>query len=242
MKVLRQNGFSAVEVLLVIIAISIIGFGGYYVYSNQKTSDENANANDAVTTKETANDKATRLTEMYEGTAAGKKLSIKYPADWTLKRGDESATGIASMDRIIGPDGDVVIIPSFYAGELAGIGGYCEPEARGTFTSVTKYDIPAATDLYLAVTESAEEGYRDTVMTGEKLARIKEGVSTCELGITDRFLSDDKTGAASLTIQSLSVPSYYADGNKPDMQQVKNYHNSADFKTAIKIVQTLVVE
>lgn len=41
MKKLEQNGFGLIEGLLILIAVILLGFGGYYVYSQNKDDDTN---------------------------------------------------------------------------------------------------------------------------------------------------------------------------------------------------------
>lgn len=72
---LTQKGFSAIEVLLFLILLSIIGFTGYYVYhANQKTNDTYSASTDSAngaSKKSTAKNKATEESKLAVADAAG---------------------------------------------------------------------------------------------------------------------------------------------------------------------------
>jgi prepilin-type N-terminal cleavage/methylation domain-containing protein len=68
MKKLSQNGFTAVEVLLVLILLAILGFTGFYVYHAQQnanksldTAQTTANSSSTASTKTAAQDKTKYL-------------------------------------------------------------------------------------------------------------------------------------------------------------------------------------
>jgi type II secretory pathway pseudopilin PulG len=91
---LDEKGFSLVELLLILILISIIGFTGYYVWNSKSKSDETLNkASAANSAQNTTSSKADWLTfsdkdsgnSSYAGAASGGDsvpISFKYPSDW----------------------------------------------------------------------------------------------------------------------------------------------------------------
>src|ERR1700759_4494831 len=90
MKTSDQTGFSIIETLLILVAVGILGFTGWYVYHPKQTSDKNYSAA-ANTTVPSYKDKATTKTATfnpYSGwntyTVASTALSFKYPATWTM--------------------------------------------------------------------------------------------------------------------------------------------------------------
>lgn len=232
---LSQKGFSLVETLLVIIAISVISLGGYYVYTQQNDKEDATNSN-AVSTNKTAEKSST---QEYSGTAGAKTYTLQYPDGWTLKRGiASSAGGIEGMDRIIGPRGDVAVVPYFYTGEIAGRGGDCDPSEQPTITYVEKHKLPNVPELYLATAQSSGNYFRSVVVNADKEGTIKQGASVCEWGITDNFYTDDN-GSASLTIMSLST---LASAEAPTEEWLASFLDSADFDAAVQIVRTLNAE
>jgi prepilin-type N-terminal cleavage/methylation domain-containing protein len=87
-----QKGFSAVEVILVLVIVALIGAVGFMVYKNQKTKTTPV----ASTTTKTATTQAKKTTapDPYAGwqsyTLKYEKLAFKYPASWTIQ--DNSAS------------------------------------------------------------------------------------------------------------------------------------------------------
>ncbi len=91
----RQYGFSAVEIILVIIVVGLLGFGGWYVWQ--------AN-NQQLTTSTSQNTTADPYAD-WKAYSKG-SLTFKYPADWTLteigpgpqlKSGNYASTGLQSI-------------------------------------------------------------------------------------------------------------------------------------------------
>jgi prepilin-type N-terminal cleavage/methylation domain-containing protein len=77
-KTKNQNGFSLIEILLVLILVSVIGFTGFYVYSqkgsNSKDADASAAGKNAATNSEPQSDHLE-----YKDP---KGFSLQYPKDW----------------------------------------------------------------------------------------------------------------------------------------------------------------
>lgn len=76
----KQKGFTLVEVLLVVLVVSFIGFAGYYVWDNQ-TSKEKSSANSYSSKKATKKkNKSTDITAKWETYETPDKLfSVKIP-------------------------------------------------------------------------------------------------------------------------------------------------------------------
>jgi hypothetical protein len=87
MKTLKHdsNGFSAVEFLLVIVVLAVIGFVGYFVanHVNKKT------ATLATTTSKTALNPYTGWKSYCDHSTKG---CFKYPSNWTLDSGNSTPT------------------------------------------------------------------------------------------------------------------------------------------------------
>jgi len=82
MKKINQSGFGAVEALLLILVLAVIGFAGFYVWHSQKKTAPAATVTTSSDSKATTND-------VYAGwksySLKYEKLSFKYPAAWTAQ-------------------------------------------------------------------------------------------------------------------------------------------------------------
>lgn len=133
-----QKGFSAVETILLVIIVGLIGFTGWYVYTSNgkanKTLDQaNSVQNSTPTVKES--------NKTYESTAI-KGLSFKYPTSWILENGETAFDG-TDTTTLTSPQGSKV----YWGSGGAGFGGNCDDRDYITILSVdaTKY----AKDLYV---------------------------------------------------------------------------------------------
>ena len=84
----KQFGFTALEGLLVLVIVGIVGFAGWYVYNaNNKTQDSYANADNANTS--TVSAKKDPAKDWQTVTANDKSFSFKMPKEWvSLKESD----------------------------------------------------------------------------------------------------------------------------------------------------------
>lgn len=101
----KQNGSSALEGLLILVIVGILGFTGWYVLHVKQTADNSlnssANTNIAVesTKKSSSSTQVTSQAQAspYAGwksyTLKYEKISFKYPADWSLKDRSVATTG-----------------------------------------------------------------------------------------------------------------------------------------------------
>ena len=87
-KLKNSTGFSAVEALLILIVISILGFTGWFVYNSQKAankdygSQQNTQANTAGVSKPT-----TSYAGWQTYSLVSEGATIKYPPNWKLSAG-----------------------------------------------------------------------------------------------------------------------------------------------------------
>jgi hypothetical protein len=79
----NQKGFTLVEGLLVVIAVSLLGFTGYYVYNaNQKKDDTKQVAAPTSSQNTTETKDPTEGWKSFESMEG--KYSLKYPASWMI--------------------------------------------------------------------------------------------------------------------------------------------------------------
>src|SRR6266705_3345452 len=89
-KLKNSMGFSAVEALLILVVIGILGFTGWFVYHSQKVANKDYSSQSSVqtsTTKKTialsassAKTKAMATWSDFSNTTIG--LKFRYPSDW----------------------------------------------------------------------------------------------------------------------------------------------------------------
>lgn len=93
----NQSGFSAVEALLILVIVAIVGGTGFYVYHAQQNTNKNlANDNSTAPSFKKKTKSTPKTADPYAGWKTGtlqyEKASYKYPANWTLT-GSSLATG-----------------------------------------------------------------------------------------------------------------------------------------------------
>jgi cytoskeletal protein RodZ len=86
-KLKNQSGFSAVEALLVLIVIGILGFTGWFVYHAKQTSDKNYSTANSSKTPTYKDKKTTSSTDPTQGklssyTLSSVSASFSYPSGW----------------------------------------------------------------------------------------------------------------------------------------------------------------
>jgi cytoskeletal protein RodZ len=91
-KLKNSLGFSAVEALLILIIVGILGFTGWFVYHAQKTANKDLSSNNSTnpTYKKAAVDP-------YKGWKSAslkyEKMSFKYPSTWQISNTSKDGAG-----------------------------------------------------------------------------------------------------------------------------------------------------
>jgi type II secretory pathway pseudopilin PulG len=85
----KQNGFSAVETILVLVIVGLLGFIGWYVWHNSSAKNVNASMSKPVTAKNTS--------DPYAGwqTYNDDHVNFKYPADWQAGTGADKYAAVS---------------------------------------------------------------------------------------------------------------------------------------------------
>ena len=98
----NQKGFTLVEVLLLIIALTLIVFTGWYVWNNRDKDQPTTNA-----IKSTVKSKATPdpTADWKPFTSAEGKYSLRYPSDWATASNQDACEGGILL---LGPTPDTV--------------------------------------------------------------------------------------------------------------------------------------
>lgn len=93
----NQKGFTAVEGLLIILILAVIGFGSYYVYhANHKDKTVSASTKSAKASSST-----NTATNPYAGWKTGslqyEKITYEYPGNWALSDNSQSASQVEAQ-------------------------------------------------------------------------------------------------------------------------------------------------
>lgn len=102
MKRLSQEGFSAVEGLLLLIIVTLVAGVGYYVYNQSQKQDATSKPQSSVTGQDTLppresekNPKAMTAKQSTTDwkTYSGRGVTLKYPATWVADENPKNETG-----------------------------------------------------------------------------------------------------------------------------------------------------
>jgi hypothetical protein len=135
---LDQSGSHIVVVLLVILIVSVLGFGGYYVYTqNNDTQSDKATSNtetppDKTDPKVESSDEGLITTTVTTVLQEGGSLSVTHPKSWEVRQETYSPDPSYSLRKtyIKSAKGNYLDIR-----EIDGIGGACDlGERTDTFT------------------------------------------------------------------------------------------------------------
>src|SRR5689334_22132151 len=112
MKKLTSQGFAALEALLIVVIVAILGGTGYYVYhANQKTSDTlNSASKDAQSSPQKKSSKVDPIANWTAFTSTKGQFSLKYPSSWVQPSHRElCVAGFFDRALFLGPDSDSVL-------------------------------------------------------------------------------------------------------------------------------------
>lgn len=210
MKKIRNDGFSAVELLLVVVLIGIISFAGWYVYQANKDTDKSLA--EAGKASSAAKAKPVSLKE-YRNTEYG--FSFQYPSTWKLTE-DLQDLGRGNNEGTISvtsPYGTEVL----FGLDLGGRGGDCWDDEANARTARTCYTtnilsvekLPTSTNAkpiyfyHASNTEPTRDGGKTTYeigLGGGDNAYTKTG-STLGAGFFGS-VENGKTGSINVNVSS----------------------------------------
>lgn len=152
----NEHGFSAIEMILIIVIVAIIGFVGWYVYHSMKNTSStyysattiSSNNSPKFSKNNEHNATTSSSTDQYVGWKTAilqyEQLSFKYPENWSLTNkstaSPKSSGGCvypgSDIATINGPNDEQVILSSGSASCNSGGGG--QVQVRSTPITVLK--------------------------------------------------------------------------------------------------------
>lgn len=85
----NQRGFSAVEMLVILVIVGFIGVAGFYVYSSRKDAASNRESNSSNQDAAEDEDKAATVKDGYKA-YEDSNLSLQHPANWRSETKSDS--------------------------------------------------------------------------------------------------------------------------------------------------------
>jgi len=163
-----QKGFSLVESLLVIIAVAVVAFVGYYVYHTNQQSQAKLEAANKST--ESSNHKSTKPIDPTAGwktyTSEEGKFTVKYPNDWSSPSHPDFCGDFLKTDLETGPN-DRSVISCGADGQVSEVSVQA---LMGDKTQDPAYMLQASD--YADITKSAVtvDGVSGQLLTGKSLS------------------------------------------------------------------------
>lgn len=235
-KLSRNNqGFSALETILLLVVVGVIGFLGWFVWqmNHNKKSTDTTKPKALQTNKPAAADPYAGW-KQYCSTEAG--YCLKYPSNWTVSEEDSNMPGYKNA-AITAPDGGIKVS---YNPNLSGIGGGCPTNCYFTTTAITPIATAPTTNILQGVSSNDDTGgYYPlwTVISDKGIAdyKLKVGEKT-NVGF---FIADfSHPTKNSSNVQTLSVRTT-GDNTQKTMTDANAWFSDADVKTAAKILGSL---
>lgn len=224
----NQKGFSLVEGLLIFIAMTVVGFGGYLVWNRQNdaTKSSSESSNDTNDEEEAT---ASDFTYTLEKTA----VSFSYPADWTVVSKTDIDEQTFEDITLTAPDTSEIKITVFKF-----LGGFTGEEGNEEVKDVI--EAKNGTSTYAMVTTAESGGFTTASIMNATPGKYTKGgdISAVPHWFSVSLENGDRV-QMSITI---SGP------GDEDFGESKNYATLAEFqaldsyKAAKKFMESLTVQ
>lgn len=179
----KQKGFGAIEFILVIVAIGIVGFAGWFVWNSQKQmsktlDDSNKGSSSAASTEQTGAAVPDSDASLVPISVEGGHATVYAPKNWKVTNGDANdQSGLFATVKITSPDSKVAVTFA----RLGGLGGYCDPTDGATMTRLKVTLLVNTPSLsYVEYLQSDGKIYKMSVTPTAKAAALKNGASVCD--------------------------------------------------------------
>ncbi|MBL8122262.1 hypothetical protein JNM87_05965 [Candidatus Saccharibacteria bacterium] len=249
MKKAHQNGFSVVEVVLIIFALGIVSFIGWFVWQGQQSdgkvtedSDSSSSARVDDLKKDASKTKASDA-DLVAIKADGGRVTVMAPKSWKVNTKPNETPELNYPDTvtITAPSEDVYVQFKRYGG----LGGACIPEENSQrITKVNTVGVvgdPSLTFAQYYISDTTYGGYVANLVKTDATTDLKEGANSCSAFLLDmipEFKGTD-TGAANFGVYSKKLETKVQSGTKISASEYDAFVSSADFQTAKDILLSL---
>ena len=247
----NQYGFSAVEAMLVIVILALIGVVGWLVYENQHKSNPTVSTTLSTSTKPATTTKATATPAQPANPYAGWKsfcsnaggLCLNYPTDWQFANGNQSY----EIDKIASPSGLVEIL---YTPQGNPVGPGVGTVSTVNVVNVSKAVAPGyeVVSLIKHMTQMASPNYAaDIFLAPTSLTNINHQAYSAGLSYSSSYepqfymFNDSKLSSYSQLMEvTIPVNNRLVSQNMfSSFLAAENWINSNDVKTATKILESV---
>jgi hypothetical protein len=179
----REAGFGVVEIVIVLVAVGLIGGGGWYVWQSKQSKSQSVTTNQANSQTQQPESKSTNDCDASYKSVSNEKIGISfcYPEDWATDIMDTPGNHIVGTVTLTSPD---------YQEVEGGLGG----SNAGSKVYVSVYKIDQLGAAYTPVknildgTEQSKQVYAD--VKAVKIAG-KDGATFISAYEGPRFLTNE---------------------------------------------------
>lgn len=178
----NQNGFGAIEALLILVTVGIIGFTGWFVWhSNNKASNDLKSSSSSAKFEKKKKSPVDPTADWTPYTSTAGKFSLKYPKSWSTATNPELCSNTAETGVfLLGANKDSV--------------GKCATDASGQMTITWRTDRQLCGDLN---SDAWVQDSKQSVSVG--------GVSATKIEATAKEVQGTGSPAGTKTVQYCAV-------------------------------------
>jgi len=233
---LNQKGFSALELILIVAVVVLIGVVGWLIYNDQSKTK-------ATNQQNTTNQNSTKTTtdnDPYEGwkTYSDSSVALRYPVGWTVK--DLSQGSGQLWTQIIAPRDDAIGLSDNPNATNKHIVVDIRPVSQSTSTtcredckvySATSLSITKSSNAELVISDWDSQGYAQALEVVDDNS-VGVGATTYKLGAT--------IGGKTLRING--NVSYNTNSSFGWIADVPSFKKTQSFQALVKILNSVTVK
>lgn len=150
----QEQGFSAIEVIIILVIAGIIGFAGWFVYNRSQSKETSNTASPSTATSATATTAPVAVdpyADWQAYTMTSTDISFKYPKAWTATT--SSSSSIKELVILTAPDkSEIRLNVSKF------LGGFTGDEPTRTIEDVVEGTNTTTAKTYAGLTYKTDEG------------------------------------------------------------------------------------